>query len=258
MLAKPCDYVWNFDYTNSREIVDEAAGIDIQLNPTDITPYVGDWGIGAYDDFGLPRPAFGDGDYLSSEYFASPKALHATGVKRKYSVAVFDKYLFDDFEATTYFRIQNDEGAQAVGIVFGFQDADDYYIARAGSEDDKVTLYRMFRGKKYEMPRAPERYDENYSFAEKWTAIAKFETEQQQYKSGNGDVTPGAWTAEADVKAHAWQELCVKRVDGVIDVWLNGAHVLRYLDLALRYGQVGFFVKHDTEALFAGLQVEGL
>ncbi len=248
-------YVWNFDKTPGGASVNERTGETFMLNPSALIPVFGTWTTAPCADFSIPKPLLPENSLLKLGFDETTNAAFALPSRDRYKVAVFDGYLFDNFEAVTYFRIDGGENAQAVGLVFGCQ-GEEFYIARVGSEDNKATLYRYHDGKKYRIADAPQLFDSAYSLVEKWLYISRFETEFELYKPNGGSVAPGTWTAGVAIKKFRWHELRVRRDKGVIEVSLNGERLLRCLDLALRYGKVGYFVKGDTQAYFTGIALK--
>lgn len=254
VVATPGWYLWNFGETTGGTSINARTGEVFMLNPSGLIPVIGKWTTGTCADFGLPRPLLPNNSLLKLGFDETMGMVTALPSNERYKVTVFDGFLFDNFEAVTYFRIEGTTKNQAVGLVFGCL-GQEFYIARVGSEDDTATLYRYHDGKKYRIADAPVDYDCNYTLTEKWTNITRFENECENYGPDSTGITPGTWTGNADVQWGRWHELRVRRDNGVIDVSLDGVQLIYCLDLALRYGKIGFFTKGDTEAYFAGLEV---
>jgi hypothetical protein len=77
--------------------------------------------------------------------------LDADDTDDRFPVAVADAPLLRDLRLEVRCRPVSGKTDEACGLVFRFQDPDDYYVARANALEDNVNLYRVVKGRRREI-----------------------------------------------------------------------------------------------------------
>jgi hypothetical protein len=136
----------------------------------------------------------------------------------RFPVAVADAPVLKDLHLEVRCKPVSGKTDQACGVVFRYQDENNYYVARGNALEDNVRLYHVVKG------------------------------HRRQIGGWNGKVPGGAWHALAieargdKLKVH-WDE---KQVIEVADTTFGQA------------GRVGLWTKADSVTFFAGLSVTPL
>ncbi|MCX7872516.1 MAG: DUF1080 domain-containing protein [Verrucomicrobiae bacterium] len=64
----------------------------------------------------------------------------------RFPIFVYEDEIFDDFTLTTRFKIVGGEVEQMAGVVFRFQDTNNFYVARANAKDGNFRFYKVVNG----------------------------------------------------------------------------------------------------------------
>ncbi|MGC8887537.1 MAG: family 16 glycoside hydrolase [Verrucomicrobiia bacterium] len=64
----------------------------------------------------------------------------------RFPVFVYDDEIFDDFTLTVRFKIVDGVAEQMAGVVFRFQDTNNFYVARANAKDGNFRFYKVVNG----------------------------------------------------------------------------------------------------------------
>src|SRR6266700_485888 len=70
----------------------------------------------------------------------------------RFPVCVYDGLSAKDVDITVKFKPVSGRGDQGAGIVWRYQDKDNYYIARANALEGNVVLYKVENGKRTDLP----------------------------------------------------------------------------------------------------------
>ncbi len=142
--------------------------------------------------------------------------VDADRTDNRFPVAVADSPSLADLTLSVKCKQVSGEVDQGCGLVFRYQDPDNYYVTRANSLEDNVRLYHVKNGAR------------------------------QQIKSWSGSVKPGVWH---DYKVEARADHFVVTFDGkpVIDATDK---------TFTRAGKVGLWTKADSVIYFDDLKVE--
>jgi len=64
----------------------------------------------------------------------------------RFPVFVYQDEIFDDFTMTVRFKIVDGEAEQMAGVVFRYQDTNNFYVARANAKDGNFRFYKVVNG----------------------------------------------------------------------------------------------------------------
>jgi uncharacterized protein (TIGR03067 family) len=147
--------------------------------------------------------------YVLAQTAESPSAL--------FNLCVAEKTDAKDLEVKVSFKAVKGKADQGGGIVWRYQDAKNYYIARMNPLEDNFRLYKVVDG------------------------------QRKQLATTKDDVT---------AKAGEWHTLSVKHVGNQIECSLNGKRYLEAKDDTFpRAGKVGLWTKADAQTYFDDLQI---
>lgn len=145
----------------------------------------------------------------------------------RFPVCVYDGLTARDVEVSVELKPLSGEVDQAGGIVWRYQDKDNYYVVRANALEDNVVLYKMQNGKRSDL---------------RPTGAGLF-----------------AYGKKAEVPAGEWSELRVKAVGPKFEVYLNGTHLFDVEDSTFQgKGKVGLWTKADSVTAFDDLTIENV
>lgn len=136
----------------------------------------------------------------------------------RFPVAVADAPVLKDLRLEVHCKPVSGKTDQACGVVFRYQDENNYYVARGNALEDNVRLYHVVNG------------------------------HRRQIAGWNGKVPGGTWHALAievrgdKLKVHWDGKLVIEVADGTFQ----------------RAGKVGLWTKADSVTYFAGLSVTPL
>jgi len=151
--------------------------------------------------------------------------ISADAAKYRFPVCVYDAFTPINVSASVRFKAISGTVDQAAGLVWRYQNPDNYYIARANALENNVVLYKMENGKRTDLKPVDAG----------WFAYGK----------------------EVSVPAGKWNELRVVARGTRFSVSLNGTHVFDVEDDTFRHGgKVGLWTKADSVTAFDDLVIE--
>src|SRR5262245_17015242 len=134
-----------------------------------------------------------------------------------FNLCVAEDTSFKDVEITVAFKANAGKKDQGGGVVWHYQDANNYYIARMNPLEDNFRVYKVVGGK-----RSPEFQD-----------------------------------AEVKIPSGEWHTLSVKMVGDKIECSLDGKKYLEAKDDAFtKAGKVGLWTKADAQTSFDNFSVK--
>lgn len=147
--------------------------------------------------------------YVLAQTAESPKAL--------FNLCVSEKTSFKDVTLSVAFKAVAGREDQGGGLVWRYQDAGDYYVARMNPLEDNFRVYKVIAGRRVQL----------------------------QTKEG------------LKVPAGEWHTLKVRMKGDRIECWLDGRKYLEAQDDALpKAGQVGLWTKADARTHFDNFKAE--
>jgi hypothetical protein len=140
----------------------------------------------------------------------SPNAL--------FNLCVLDDGKYKDVEASVAFKALKGKNDQGGGLVWRYQDANNYYIARMNPLEDNFRVYKVVGGKRIQL----------------------------ETKEG------------LKVPAGEWHTLKIKQEGDKIECWLDNKKYLEATDSAIKdAGKVGLWSKSDAQTEFDDLKISG-
>jgi hypothetical protein len=159
---------------------------------------------------------------------SSPNVLGQTSNDRtggRFPLAVFDKANFVNGTVSVRFKAISGEADQAAGIVWRYENPDNYYIVRANALEDNVVLYKVQAGKRL-------------SLAPIGTASSTYGVKQR-------------------VPSKTWNELSVSFQGSRFKVSFNGKQLFEVEDSTFSNpGKVGLWTKADSVTYFDDFKSE--
>ena len=147
----------------------------------------------------------------------------ADATRSRFPVAVVTDISAVDLDASVRFRPVSGRVDQAAGLVWRYQDEDNYYMVRANALEDNVVLYKVERGRRTDLP-----------------------------LKGAGRTYGKA----ADVPAGQWSTLRVVATGPRFEVSLNGVGLYEVEDATFTAaGRVGVWTKADSVTHFDELTI---
>ena len=141
--------------------------------------------------------------YVLAQSTANPNAL--------FNLCVADEPSLKDIEASVAFKAVKGEKDQGGGIVWRYQDANNYYVARMNPLEDNYRVYKVVAGKRIQLGT------------------------KEDLKVPEGE----------------WHTLKIKMVGDHIECFLDGKKLLDVRDGALpKAGRVGLWTKADAQTHF--------
>jgi len=138
-------------------------------------------------------------------------------------VCVLDGHGAVDLDLSVRFKPVSGAGDQAAGLVWRYQDKDNYYIVRANALENNVVPYKVENGRRIDLP---------------------LKGEGRTY----GKKTP--------VPKNQWSELRVTAKGTLFTVYLNGQKLYEVEDGTFsEAGKVGLWTKADSVTYFDDLKV---
>jgi len=157
---------------------------------------------------------------------AGPQVVAQTDADRtnyRFPVLVLDGTSARDVALSVRFKAISGATDQAAGLVWRYQDPQNYYVVRANALEDNVVLYKMEKGKRSDL-------------------------------DVKGTLT--SYGVDAEVPAGKWNELGVDIAGELFTVFLNGQRLFEVEDATFtRAGQVGLWTKADSVTRFDDLRV---
>ena len=149
----------------------------------------------------------------------------ADATNYRFPVCVYDQVTARDLAVSVKFKPLSGKVDQAGGLVWRYQDKDNYYVVRANALEDNVVLYKVENGKRSDLKPV-----------------------------GAGWFTYGKKT---DVPSGKWSELHVVARGNRFEVSLNGASLFIVADDTFAdSGRVGLWTKADSVTSFDDLTVQ--
>jgi hypothetical protein len=144
----------------------------------------------------------------------------------RFPLAVYEKASLKDGTLSVKFKAISGRGDQAAGLVWRYQDPDNYYIVRANALEDNVVLYKVEKGERI--------------------ALAPKGTPSNTY----GVKHP--------VPKQTWSTLSVVFQGNVFTVGFNGQKLFEVEDSTFTAaGKAGLWTKADSVTYFDDFRVEG-
>ena len=156
----------------------------------------------------------------TNQYLAQ---TNADATRSRYPVAVANDVSAADVDVSVRFRPVSGRVDQAAGLVWRFQDEDNYYLVRANALEDNVVLYKVERGRRTDLP-----------------------------VKGQGRTYGKA----AQVPAAQWSTLRVVANGPRFEVFFNGGKLYEVEDATFAAaGRVGVWTKADSVTHFDDLTI---
>jgi hypothetical protein len=147
----------------------------------------------------------------------------ADSTRSRFPVAVVDDLRAADVDLSVRFKPISGSVDQAAGLVWRYQDQDNYYIVRANALEGNVVLYKVEKGKRTDLP-----------------------------LKGEGRT----YGKKTDVPSGNWSTLRVVATGPRFEVYSNGAKLYEVEDTTFAgAGRVGVWTKADSVTQFDDLTV---
>ncbi len=160
---------------------------------------------------------------------AGPQVVTQTSSDKtsyRFPICIYDAFTGKDPELSVSFKPISGRVDQAAGLVWRYQDANNYYVVRANALEDNVVLYKMEHGKRSDLK--PE------------------------------DAWFFSYGKNAPVPAQRWSTLRVTVRGQQFSVWFDGEHLFDIQDETFSgAGKVGLWTKADSVTAFDSLTVQG-
>ncbi len=149
--------------------------------------------------------------------------LEPDRTRSRFPVAVLSDITATDVDLSVRFKPLSGEVDQAAGLVWRFEDEDNYYIVRANALEDNVVLYKVENGRRTDLP-----------------------------LKGEGRT----YGKPAEVPNGQWSTLRVVAHGSLFEVYLNGTKLYEVEGATFGdRGRVGLWTKADAVTLFEELTV---
>jgi len=147
-------------------------------------------------------------------------AQTAASPKKVFNLCVAEDTSFQDVEVSVHFKAIEGEEDQGGGIVWRYQDAKNYYVARMNPLEKNYRVYRVVAG------------------------------DRIQLQTTKDDVK---------VPVGEWHKLTVRQSGDQIECFLDGKKLLEAKDNAIaKAGKVGLWTKADARTRFDGFTVQAV
>lgn len=149
--------------------------------------------------------------------------IDADSTRSRFPVAVLSDVVTADSDVSVRFKPVSGRVDQAAGLVWRYQNADNYYIVRANALEDNVVLYKVENGKRIDL------------------AV-----------KGEGRT----YGKKSEVPVGQWSTLRVVATGRLFEVHFNGAKLYEVEDATFAQpGKVGVWTKADSVTQFDDLTV---
>lgn len=149
--------------------------------------------------------------------------LDSDATRNRFPMAVLADVTAADVDVSVRFRPVSGRVDQAAGLVWRYQNEDNYYIVRANALEDNVVLYKVQNGQRTDLP-----------------------------VKGEGRT----YGKSAEVPTGQWSTLRVVAAGGRFEVHFNGAKLYEVEDATFKgAGRVGVWTKADSVTHFDDLMV---
>ncbi len=143
----------------------------------------------------------------------------------RFPLAIWDNASFKDGAVSVKFKPVSGRGDQAAGIVWRYQDPDNYYIVRANALENNVVLYKLEKGKRV-------------SLAPKGTPA-------------------NTYGVKHPVPSGKWSTLRVTAQGSLFTVYFDGQKLFEVEDPTFpNPGKTGLWTKADSVTYFDDFQIE--
>ena len=147
----------------------------------------------------------------------------ADSTRSRFPVAVLSDLSSADVDLSVRFKPISGRVDQAAGLVWRYQNQDNYYIVRANALEDNVVLYKVEHGKRTDLP-----------------------------LKGEGRT----YGKKSEVPAAQWSTLRVVARGPLFEVYMNGTKLYEVEDTTFKQpGKVGVWTKADSVTHFDDLSV---
>jgi hypothetical protein len=151
----------------------------------------------------------------SNKYLAQ---VDPDNTRSRFPVAVLSDVTAADIDLSVRFKPVSGRVDQAAGLVWRFQNEDNYYIVRANALENNVVLYKVEKGKRTDLP-----------------------------VKGEGRT----YGKEAQVPSGQWSTLRVVAAGPRFEVFFNGSKLYEVEDITFTQpGKVGLWTKADSVTQF--------
>jgi hypothetical protein len=141
----------------------------------------------------------------------------------RFPVCIYDALTAKDVDVSMKFKPVSGRGDQGAGIVWRYQNQDNYYIVRANALEGNVVLYKVENGKRTDLP-----------------LVGKGRTYGMKQKVPSGQ----------------WSTLRVTAKGDLFEVYYNGNKLYDVKDETFKEaGKVGLWTKADSVIYFDDLQI---
>jgi hypothetical protein len=135
-----------------------------------------------------------------------------------FNLCVAEDTNYKDVEVSVAFKAMRGKSDQGGGIVWRYQDANNYYVARMNPLEDNYRVYKVVASKRIQL----------------------------------------GTKEDLKVPAGEWHRLKIKQAGEQIECWLDGKKYLEVKDDTFtKAGKVGLWTKADAQTYFDDLQVRG-
>jgi hypothetical protein len=149
----------------------------------------------------------------------------ADGASFRFPICVYDNFTAKDVVVSVKFKPISGKVDQAAGIVWRYQDKDNYYIVRANALENNVVLYKVEAGKRTDLKPI--------------------------------DAGLFAYGKKAKVPKEQWSELRIVAKGNRFEVALNGDSLFVIEDDTFaESGKVGLWTKADSVTFFDNLTIK--
>lgn len=148
----------------------------------------------------------------------------ADSTSYRFPVCVLDAAKAADLDLSVRFKPVSGAADQAAGLVWRYQDQDNYYVVRANALEGNVVLYKVEKGKRTDLD-----------------------------PKGSG---PFAYGRKAGVPTAAWSTLRIVAKGSLFETFLNGKKLFEVEDTTFpAAGRVGVWTKADSVTYFDDLKL---
>ena len=149
----------------------------------------------------------------------------ADPVSYRFPVCVYEAFTAKDVDVSVKYKPVLGREDQAAGIVWRYQDQNNYYIVRANANENNVVLYKVEKGVRTDLP-----------------LVGKGRT----------------YGVKARIPSGEWGTLRVVAKGRLFEVYSNGAKLFEVEDSTFPLaGKVGLWTKADSVTLFDDLVISG-
>jgi hypothetical protein len=150
---------------------------------------------------------------------------NADPVSYRFPLCIFDGFKGRDVDVSVKYKPVSGMEDQAAGIVWRYQDQDNYYLVRANAREDNVVLYKVEKGVRTDLP-----------------LVGKGRTYGMKTRIPSGQ----------------WGTLRIVAAGNRFEVYSNGAKLYEVEDSTFpMLGKVGLWTKADSVTLFDDLSISG-